>query len=132
MDTLPTDLEANAEDLWHASLVEFKLLYSLVSLVFTVAHWRKINGFPNRCLRRIIGVLPAYVSQVSNANVLARTSYTLATDLLLTKRLQLFGKILRSEVIAETVSVFGSLEAARTLAMQKECWNRALSEKLGY
>ena len=79
-----------------ASLVESRLLYSLASLVFTAAQKRKIDGFQNRCLRRIIGVPPACISRVSNAAVLAKASYRRATDLLLKKRLQLFGKILRS------------------------------------
>ena len=68
----------------------------MASLVFTAAQKRKIDGFQNRCLQRIIGVLPAYISRVSNVAVLAKASYRRATDLLLKKRLQLFGKILRS------------------------------------
>jgi hypothetical protein len=67
-----------------------------VSLVFTVAQSRRVDGFQNRCLRRIIGVAPAYISRVSNNAVLSMASYRCATHLLLKRRLQLFGKILRS------------------------------------
>ena len=51
---------------------------------------------PNRCRRRIVGIAPSYVSRVSNAIVLARADYPTASDLLKKRRLQLFGKILRS------------------------------------
>ena len=76
-------------------LVESRFLFSMVSLVLTVAQQRRVNGFQNRCLRKIIGVAPAYVSRVSNAIVLAKAAYTPATELLRKRRLQQFGKILR-------------------------------------
>jgi len=76
----------------YASLVETRFLYSLVSLVFTVAQSRRVDGFQNRCLRRIIGVPPAYISRVSNDAVLSKASYRCATRLLLKRRLQLFGR----------------------------------------
>ena len=67
----------------------------MVSLVLNAAQKRKIDGFQNRCLRKIIGVKPSYISRVSNVTVLARASYTSATNLLLKRRLQFLGKILR-------------------------------------
>ena len=79
----------------YVSLVESKLLYSMASLTLTAAQQRKLNGFQNRCLRKIVGVPPLYISRVSNAAVLAKAQHTIATDLLLKKRLQLFGKVLR-------------------------------------
>ena len=78
------------------SLVESKFLFSLASLVLTAAQQRRVNGFQNRCIRKIIGVAPAYFSRISNAAVLLRASHTLATNLLQKRRMQLFGKILRS------------------------------------
>ena len=152
----------------YVSLVETKLLYSLASLVLTVAQQRKVNGFQNRCLRRIVGIKPAYISRVSNVCVLSKASHTLATKLLNKRRLQLFGRILRcpeghalklaafipntdtpateryvrrvgrpskewvKEAIDDTALLFGSLDAAKPLAMQKVTWNSALFEKLGY
>ena len=152
----------------YGSLVESKLLYSMVSLVLTTAQKRRLDGFQNRCLRKIIGVLPSYVSRVSNATVRARACYTPATDLLLKRRLQQLGKVLRSpeghplrtaafipntlmpaterfvrrvgrpckewvrEAISETSSLFGSLDAALPLAMQKTTWDNALLQKLGF
>jgi hypothetical protein len=67
----------------------------MATLILTAAQKRKINGFQNRCLRKIVGVLPSYVSRVSNAIVLTRAAHPPATDLLRKKRLQLFGKIRR-------------------------------------
>ena len=79
----------------YISLVESKLLYAMATLVLNAAQRRKLNGFQNRCLRKIIGVQPSYVSRISNAIVLTRSAHTLASDLLRKKQLQLFGKILR-------------------------------------
>ena len=70
----------------------------MVSLVLTKAQKRRLDGFQNWCLRKIIGVLPSYVSLISNATVLARACYTPATDLLLKRRLQQLGKALRAPV----------------------------------
>ena len=75
--------------------METKLLYAMASLALTVAQQRRLNGFQNRCIRKIIGVAPAFVSRISNATVLTTADYPLATKLLLKRRLQLFGKILR-------------------------------------
>ena len=69
----------------YVSLVESKLLYSMASLTLTVAQQRKLNGFQNRRLRKIVGVPPSYISRVSNAAVLAKAQHTIATDLLLKK-----------------------------------------------
>ena len=64
--------------------------------MLTVAQQRRVNGFQNRCLRRIVGIAPSCSSRVSNASVLARAGYPSATELLKKRRLQLFGKILRA------------------------------------
>ena len=86
----------------YVSLVQSKLLYSMASLTLTVAQPRKLNGFQNRCLRKIVGVPPSYISRVSNAAVLAKSQHPIATDLLLKKRLQRFGKVLRVWVSTPT------------------------------
>ena len=54
------------------------------------------NGFQNRCLRKIIGVKPSFISRISNASVLQRTHHTLSSTQLLKRQLQLFGKVIRS------------------------------------
>ena len=55
-----------------------------------------MNGFQNRCVRRIIGVTPAVISRVSNADVLQKARHRQLTLTLRKRRLQLFGKVLRS------------------------------------
>ena len=79
-----------------ATLVESKLLYSLACIAFTTAQKRQLDGFQNRCLRRIIGVKPAFVSRVSNAAVMDRCTHTPATDLLQRRQLQLLGRVLNA------------------------------------
>ena len=77
-------------------LVQSKLLYSLAALVLTKAQDRKLDGFQNRCLRKILGIAPSYVSRVSNITVLGKALCRPATAVLRKQRLQLFGKVLRS------------------------------------
>ncbi len=79
------------------SLIESKLLYSMAGLVLTKAQERRLNGFQNRCLRKIVGIAPSYLSGVTNATVLEKAACRPATDTLRKRRLQLFGKVLRCE-----------------------------------
>ena len=79
-----------------STFVESKLLYAASSLCLTVAPQRRVNGFQCRCIRKITGIPPAYLSRVSNKEVLHRAGHRPATELLRKKRLQLFGKVLRS------------------------------------
>ena len=78
------------------ALIESKLFYSLGSMALTAAQQRRIDGFQNRCVRKIIGVKPAYISRVSNGDVLKRSGHTQASLTLRSRRLQLFGKVLRA------------------------------------
>ena len=50
--------------------VESRLLYALHSGVLNVAERRRLDGFQARCLRRIMGISPSFVSRISNAAVL--------------------------------------------------------------
>ena len=56
-----------------------------------------MDGFQNRCLRYIIGVKPSWISRTPNAQVLARTGHAAASQLLLMRQMQLFGKVLRAD-----------------------------------
>ena len=76
----------------YVSLVESKLLYSMATLVLTVAQRRRLNGFQSRCLRKMVGAQPSNISRVSNAIVLAKAAHTAASDLLRKRQLQLFGR----------------------------------------
>jgi hypothetical protein len=80
----------------YSSLVETKLLYSLSCLCLSAAERRRLDGFQNRCLRKIVGIKPAYISRVSNAEVLRRTGHQQATVLLQQRQLLLFGKVARA------------------------------------
>ena len=50
------------------------LLYSLSTSWLSTAQQRRLDGFQNRCLRRILKIKPAYFSRVSNKTVLQRAS----------------------------------------------------------
>ena len=80
----------------YKALIESKLLYSLACLCLPAAERRRLDGFQNRCLRSILGILPAYVSRISHADVLQRSKCRPATDMILQRQVLLFGKALRA------------------------------------
>ena len=77
-------------------LIESKLTYGLATVCLTIAQQRRLNGFQNRCLRSVLGIKSAFVSRISNAQVLARSGHAALTDTLNKKQLGLFGKVLRA------------------------------------
>ena len=79
-----------------SALIESKLLYSLSSMCLKKADLRRLDGFQNRCIRKIIGVKPAFISRVSNVEVLAKAGHRAASEIWKKRRLQLFGRVLRS------------------------------------
>ena len=87
---------------WHRklhifhTLVQSKLLFALSSLCLTAPQQRRLNGFQCRCIRRIIGIAPSYISRISNKEVLRKAVQRTATELLLKQQLQLLGKVLRA------------------------------------
>jgi hypothetical protein len=78
----------------YTALIESKLLYSVSSMCLSIAEQRKLDGFQNRCLRRIVGIKPAYFFRVSNATVLEKSGHIAATKIIQKKQMQLLGKVL--------------------------------------
>ena len=78
------------------ALIESKLMYSLSCLCLSAVERRRLDGFHSRCLRCILGIPPAFISRVSNAEVRRRARCHAATDMLLQHQLHLFGKAYRS------------------------------------
>ena len=80
----------------YKALVETRLLYSLSSLCLTVAERRRLDGFQNKCLRRVLGIKPSFISRVRNIEVLQQAKHLSASTLLQKQQLQLLGRILRA------------------------------------
>ena len=80
----------------YSSLIESKLLYSLVCTCPTKADLRRLDGFQAKCIRKIWGIPPAYYSRVSNAKVLQLAHCSKASELLMRRQLVLFGKVVRA------------------------------------
>ena len=80
----------------YESLVESKLLYAMASCCLTLADERRLDGFQNRCLRKVLGIKTAYVSRVSNAAVLAKAKHQSASAILRKRRFAILGKVLRA------------------------------------
>ena len=79
------------------ALVFSKLLYGLSTGCLSIAQQRKINGFQARCLRAILRIPPAFLSRISNAEVLRRAgSPKLLTDTIKDVQVAQLGRVLRS------------------------------------
>ena len=77
------------------SCVVNKLLYGLQTAWLTKIQRRRLDSFHLRCLRRILGIRPAFISRVSDTSVLSRLNTYRLSNLLLEQQLLLFGKIAR-------------------------------------
>ena len=72
-----------------------KLLYGLESAWINSAGKRKLNGFHAKCLRRILGIAPAFVNRISNTFILKELSAYPLSAILLERQLLYFGRIAR-------------------------------------
>ena len=57
---------------------------------------RRLDGFQNRCLRKILGFKSAYESRISNATVREKAKHPAASAILRKRRYLLLGRVLRS------------------------------------
>merc|ERR1719159_1323618 len=57
---------------------------------------RRLNGFQARCVRKVLGVKPAFYSRISNREVLQRARSIALSDTLLEEQLRLLGRSLRA------------------------------------
>lgn len=121
------------------AIVASRLLYGLSSAWLNVAEIRRLNGFQARCLRKIVGVKPAFVSRISNAAVLERAGQVPFGRQLLKQQLLLYGRVARSpdsDVLRQLTFAPGTLQAATSryirrvgrprnewaIMLQKEAW----------
>ena len=80
----------------YKSLIESKLMYSPVSVAYASLQLSiGVHGFQRRCLPRILGIAPAFLSRIANANVLRRAGCYAAATILQQRQLLLLGKALR-------------------------------------
>ena len=96
-------------------MVVSRLLYGLASAWLNVAESRRLNGFHARCLRKITGIKPSFVSRVSNATVLQRAGQAELRQQLLKQQLLLYGRIARSpngDVLRQLTFIPNSVQAA--------------------
>ena len=78
------------------AMVMSKLTYALAAACPNVSELRRLDGFQNRCLRTIWGIKPAFISRVSNTEVLRLTAQRPAAAPMLKQQMLLLGKILRT------------------------------------
>ena len=97
---------------------------------------RHLDGFQARCLRKILGVRPAYLSRVANRTILEQSKQMAYTCQLLKQQLLLYGKVARSPqegALRGLAFCNGSLRPAadrfvRRVGRPKDEWARKLNE----
>ena len=82
-------------ELLHA-LVVSKLQYGLSTIWLAKAQRRRLDGFYARCLRKVLGIPPAFYSRVSSKTVFERAGVLPLTEQILYRQLVLLGKAARS------------------------------------
>jgi hypothetical protein len=80
------------------SLITSKLLYSLAASCPLKGDLRRLDGFHCRCVRQIFGILPAFLSRISNAEVFRRAGCMPMSVLLRQRQMILLGRVLRAPV----------------------------------
>jgi hypothetical protein len=80
-----------------------RLLYSLSTACLNIAEKRRLDGFQNRCLRRIWGIGPSYLSRVRNADVLQTSQQRPLSDMILEQQLIMFGKAARAPIFRQSI-----------------------------
>ena len=95
----------------YISCIISKLLYGLQTVWLTKQQRNKLDGFHARCVRKIVGIKPSYLSRVPNTEVLAQVNSRKLSVLLLQQQLGLFGKIFRKasdDIIRQVVFEAGT------------------------
>ena len=82
------------------------LVYGLKTAWFGAVARRRLDGFHARCLRKLMGIPPAYISRVSNATVFTSAGCEPCSQQLLQQQLFLFGDIATSSAGPLRTSVF--------------------------
>ena len=99
----------------YQAIVTSRLLYGLSSAWINVAELRRLDGFQSRCLRKILGIQPAYYSRVPNRKILEIAQQLPYSRQLLKQQLLLFGKVARapdSDPLRQLTFCASSLHAA--------------------
>ena len=89
------------------------MAYGLHTACLNQTERRRLDGFQNRCLRKIWGIEPSFVSRVPNNAVLQLTGQSAVTKLLMRQQLLLYGKAFRAppgSLLRDAVFCPGSLK----------------------
>ena len=89
-----------------STCVASKLLYNLHSLWLSTAEIRKVDGFQNRCLRRVMKIPFSYYSHVTNASVLQQAGAKHMRSMLLERQLKWMGTLARrntTDIVRQSV-----------------------------
>ena len=77
----------------YMTCVVSKLLYSLETLWLLKAERAKLDAFHHRCLRKIVGIPPSFVSRVPNSVVLQVAAAPLLSELLAHRQTTAYQKL---------------------------------------
>lgn len=102
--------------------ISSKLMYGLASAWLNASERKRLDGFQARCLRKILGIKPAYFSRVSNKIVIQKSDQKLFTTQLLKQQLLLYGRVARApdtDLLRQLTFCPGSLRPATDRYVRK-------------
>ena len=86
-------LTRERKKMFFEAFVVSKLLYGLETTWLLKAERERLDGFYARCLRKLLGVAPSFVSRVSNKTVLDRFGPQPLSNQLLRRQLLFYGRL---------------------------------------
>jgi len=114
----------------YTKCVEPALLYSLAAGWLNKSERRRLDAFQNRCLRKILRVLPVHLSRIPNETVRRRGECRRLSHVLFEQQLRYFGKVafgLCGEVVRSTVFQPGTFDLQvipnRARGRPANCWS---------
>ena len=121
----------------YKAVVVSRLLYGLSTAWLNAAELRRLQGFHCRCLRRILGIAPAYFSRVSNLKVLQEAGEVPLGRQLLQSQLILYGRVVRApdtDPIRKLTFIGGTTEPAtnkyiRRVGRPRNTWAAMLQKE---
>ena len=77
----------------YMSCVVSKILYSLESLWLLKNDLKKLDAFHQSCLRRMLRILPSFLSHVPNSEVLSASHLPLLSEILRQRQIELYVRV---------------------------------------
>jgi hypothetical protein len=102
--------------------VESKLLFNIHAAWLNVSERRRLDAFQAKCLRKVIGVKPSFISRVSNEEVRTRANCRPLSSILTQRQLMLMGRLAArpdTDIMRQSVFSPGAFEPRKPVGRRR-------------